>query len=67
MASPEAHKPCPVLAEWSQLDAVLTRVATSGLMVAISGRVTRQTCIDNGELLVPVKNELGQLPALMFF
>ena len=57
------QKPCPVLTAWAQLDAVLQRVATCGLLTFTSGRLTRQTCIDNGELLMPVINQFGPLPA----
>ena len=57
------QKPCPVLTAWAQLDAVLQRVATCGLLTYTSGRLTRQTCIDNGDLLIPVIDQFGPLPA----
>ena len=56
-------KPCPVLTAWAQLDDVLQRVATCGLMTYTSGRLTRQTCVGNGELLLPVISKYGPLPA----
>lgn len=54
----------PVLAAWTQLDDVIARVAKRGVILeTFRGRMTRQTCVDNAEILLPVIQELGNLLA----
>lgn len=54
----------PVLAAWTKLDDVIARVAKRGVILeTFRGRMTRQTCVDNAEILLPVIQELGNLLA----
>lgn len=64
MADDSKQPRCPVLDAWADMEVLLQRVATSGLLTCVVGNITRQTCVDNGDILVPVINVLGQLPAL---
>ena len=55
---------CPVLDYWSNLDAIVARVATHGIMVdVVKGKVTRQTCVDHGDIVKPVIEKMGGLTA----
>lgn len=61
------HVVCPVLTAWSSMDAVMQRMATAGLILYCStGRLTRQTCIDNGDVLAPLINVYGYSSAILF-
>lgn len=52
---------CPVLTAWTKLDAVVQRVAGKGVMLDASGKLTRQSCVDNADILKPVIENLGGL------
>lgn len=64
MSSEEVERQCPILAGWSQLEVVVARVASHGKMVESAGKLTRQTCVDNADILIPLINELGGLTAI---
>ena len=55
---------CPVLSAWSQSQFVLQRLLKKDLLVISSGKLTRKTCVDNRELLVPLINLVGCLTAV---
>ena len=57
---------CPVLTSWSSMDVVMQRMATSGLILHCGKKLTRQTCIDNGDVLAPLINTYGYSSALLF-
>ena len=69
MASPGDGLPvdpegnCPVLKAWSEIDAVVARAAAHGKITVTSGKLTRQSCIDNADVLLPLVNATGSLPA----
>ena len=54
---------CPVLRAWSDMPSVVARAAAHGKISVTSGKLTRQTCIDNSDVLVPLVNAIGSLPA----
>lgn len=57
---------CPVLREWVQLEAAVARAAGSNKVAICPGsKLTRQTCIDNSELLIPLINEVGNSSAFL--
>lgn len=52
---------CPVLQAWIQLEA-LVEIAARGTVVQVSGKkLTRQTCVDNRETLIPLILAVGTL------
>ena len=55
---------CPVLSAWSKSQFVLQRLLKKDLLVVSSGKLTRRTCVDNRELLVPLINLVGCLTTL---
>ena len=60
------HVVCPVMTAWSTMDAVMQRMATAGLILYCPGKkLTRQTCIDNGDVLGPLINAYGYSSAIL--
>ena len=55
---------CPVLSAWGKSQFVLQRLLKKDLLVLSSGKLTRRTCVDNRELLVPFINLVGYLTTL---
>lgn len=51
---------CPVLREWVAKEEIL-RSATKGKLTVSKGKLSRQTCVDNADLLIPLINEYGTL------
>lgn len=54
---------CPVVREWAGMEALMGRASTGRLAVAV-GKLTRQTCVDNADLLIPLIKEFGILPEI---
>ena len=54
---------CPVLTAWGKSEFVLQRLLKKELLVISSGKLTRKTCTDNRELLIPLINLVGGLTA----
>ena len=54
---------CPVLKAWSDIDSVVARAAAHSKLTVTAGKLTRQTCIDNADVLVRLINATGGLPA----
>ena len=54
---------CPVLKAWSDMDSVVARAAAHSKLTVTAGKLTRQTCIGNADVLVPLINATGGLPA----
>ena len=55
---------CPVLSALGKSQFVLQRLLKKDLLVLSSGKLTRRTCVDNRELLVPFINLVGYLTTL---
>ena len=54
---------CPVLAAWANMPELIASVAKSGRMVDCTAQLTRQTCVDNADILEPLINVVGSLAA----
>lgn len=64
MSSEDLDAQCPIVAAWSRLEVVVAKVASHGKMVDSVGKLTRQTCVDNADILIPLINEFGGLTAI---
>ena len=51
---------CPVLREWVAKEEILLSASRGKLTVA-KGKLSRQTCVDNADLLIPLIKEYGTL------
>lgn len=51
---------CPVVSAWAAVEILMQRAA-NGKLAEARGKLTRQTCIDNRDLLVPLIQEFGAL------
>ena len=49
---------CPVMAEWVKVEHLIT-LASKGKLTSARGKLTRMTCVDNRELLIPLIKEFG--------
>ena len=51
---------CPVVREWVKVEHLIT-AASKGKLTVARGKLTRLTCVDNRELLIPLIKEFGTL------
>ena len=51
---------CPVLKAWQDVEVLVERAARCKLAL-VSGKLGRQHCVDNADLLIPLINEYGTL------
>ena len=63
--SEAAGPECPVMTAWTDLPDVVSRAGKGRIAAVSSRKLTRQTCVDNAELLIPLILEVGTFAQLL--
>ena len=53
---------CPIISEWSKLEAVVQRATKGQLCLCTAKKITRESVAENHEIVAPVVKHLGALP-----
>ena len=54
-------EPCPIMEAWKALPGVMERASTTARICCCTGGISRQSVIDNCDILEPIINALGAL------